>query len=106
VIRRLEETAARSQAGLRTQLGSWRRAGSVRRFTPFWIFNGIAVDATPAAVAAIAARPEVLRVTLDEAEVTLADATPEPNVTLVNAPVLWNEGFHGEGIVVASLDTG
>jgi subtilisin family serine protease len=106
VIRRLEETADRSQAGLRTQLGSWRRAGSVRRFTPFWIFNGIAVDATPAAVAAIAARPEVLRVTLDEAEVTLADATPEPNVTLVNAPVLWNEGFHGEGIVVASLDTG
>jgi serine protease AprX len=106
VIRRLEETADRSQAGLRTQLGSWRRAGSVRRFTPFWIFNGIAVDATPAAVASIAARPEVLRVTLDEAEVTLADATPEPNVTVVNAPVLWNQGFRGEGVVVASLDTG
>ena len=48
----------------------------------------------------------MLRVTLDEAEVTLADATPEPNVALVSAPVLWNQGFRGEGVVVASLDTG
>jgi subtilase family protein len=106
VIRRLDKVADRSQAALRTQLGSWRRTGRVRHFTPFWIFNGIAVDATPATVAAIAARPDVLRVTLDETEVTLADATPEPNVTLVNAPALWNQGFHGEGVVVASLDTG
>ena len=80
VIRRLEEVADRSQAELRTQLGSWRRTGGVRRFTPYWIFNGIGVDATPAVVAAIAARPEVLRVTLDYADVTLADATLQPNV--------------------------
>jgi subtilisin family serine protease len=106
VIQRLDEVADRSQAGLRTRLGSWRADGSVRRFTPFWIIDGIAVQGTPAVVAAIAARPEVLSVTLDENEAMLADAAPEPNVALVNAPSLWNHGFRGEGIVVASLDTG
>jgi subtilisin family serine protease len=106
VIQRLDEVSDRSQAGLRAQLGSWRSAGTVRRFTPFWIFDGIAVEATPAAVAAIAARPDVLKVTLDENEATLADASPEPNVALVNAPALWSQGFRGEGVVVASLDTG
>jgi len=106
VIRRLQGMADRSQAGLRVQLTSWRAAGLVRRFTPFWIIDGIAVEATPTAIAAIAARPEVLSVTLDENAAELADSTPEPNVDLVKAPVLWGKGLHGEGVVVASLDTG
>ncbi len=46
------------------------------------------------------------KVALDAYEATLADATPEPNVALVNAPSLWNDGFRGEGVVVATLDTG
>lgn len=105
-IIRLQGVADRSQAALISQLRSWRAAGLVRRFTPFWIFNGIAVEATPAAVDAIGARPEVARVALDTYEATLADATPEPNVALVGAPTLWNAGFRGEGVVVATLDTG
>jgi subtilisin family serine protease len=105
-IIRLQDVADRSQAGLMAQLRSWRAAGLVRRFTPFWIFNGIAVRATPAAVDAIGARPDVAKVSLDTYEATLADATPEPNVALVNAPVLWGDGFRGEGVVVATLDTG
>jgi serine protease AprX len=105
-ILRLQGVAERSQTDLQTQLRSWRTSGIVRRFTPFWIFNGIAVQATPAAVRAIAARSEVAKVTLDAYEVTLADATPESNVTLVNAPTLWSKGYRGEGVVVASLDTG
>ena len=30
----------------------------------------------------------------------------QPNVALVNAPALWDLGFRGEGVVVASMDTG
>ena len=105
-IFRLQGVADRSQADLRAQLKSWHATGLVRRFTPFWIFNGIAVQATPAAVNAIGARPEVAKVALDSYEATLADVTPEPNVALVNAPTLWNQGFHGDGVVVATLDTG
>ena len=106
VIRRLEEVADRTQAGLRVTLASWRRAGVVHDVKPFWIFNGIAVEATPDAIAALAARPDVSRVALDDAKVTLADAVPEPNVSIVTAPSLWDQGFHGDGVVVASLDTG
>ena len=31
---------------------------------------------------------------------------PEPNITAVNAPALWSLGDTGQGIVVASLDSG
>jgi len=35
-----------------------------------------------------------------------ASTLPEPNVALVNAPALWGMGYTGQGVVVASLDTG
>ena len=31
---------------------------------------------------------------------------PEPNIVLVNAPALWGQGFYGQGVVVASMDSG
>ena len=30
----------------------------------------------------------------------------EPNIGMVNAPALWDRGFRGQGVVIASMDTG
>jgi subtilisin family serine protease len=81
--------------------------------------------ATPGAIRALAAQPGIARITPDpDPDVPLvlldnpkstraapeqpaaAAATPEPNVALVNAPALWGMGYTGQGVVIASLDTG
>jgi len=33
-------------------------------------------------------------------------SNPEPNLSVVNAPALWNLGLYGQGIVVANMDSG
>ena len=38
---------------------------------------------------------------------TAASSAPtEPNIALVNAPALWAQGYTGQGVVVANLDSG
>jgi len=139
VIESLQALAARQQAGLLAAANAFQAQGQVERVIPFWIFNGVSLQATPAAILALAARPEVARITPDpdpNAPIVLLDdhaanntqsyktasqrhwavelpallgpasTLPEPNVALVNAPALWGMGYTGQGVVVASLDTG
>jgi subtilisin family serine protease len=75
------------------------------------VFNGLALTAEPDVIREIAARPEVARVTLDAVILAptapaAAAASPEPNLSVINAPAVWNLGYRGQGIVVANLDTG
>src|SRR6266511_1249482 len=112
VYRTKTEQAARSQAGLRRLLTE-RKAD----FTPFWIVDTVKVTADAALVAEIAARPEVKIVDADQpvvlpVPVRGTSLAPGPggiewNVDRVNAPRVWHQlGVHGEGITVASIDTG
>ena len=83
----------------------------VTDITPFWIFNGFAITASPEVIARLAVSPDVLRVTSDDvaiapAGVVTASADVEANLAIVNAPALWSLGWRGQGIVVANLDTG
>ena len=139
VIESLQALAARQQAGLLAAANAFQAQGQVERVIPFWIFNGVSLQATPAAILALATRPEVAHITPDpdpNAPIVLLDdhaanntqsyktasqrhwavelpallgpasTLPEPNVALVNAPALWGMGYTGQGVVVASLDTG
>jgi subtilisin family serine protease len=112
VERALHSEAERSQAPLLRYLAARRSAGRVQRVTPLWIFNGALVRAKPDVVRELAARPDVLAVEPSRdlhASKSLADGgsgSPEPNVSVVNAPALWDLGYRGQGTVVASLDTG
>jgi len=110
VVQSLRRTAGDTQARLRGLLETRRAQGLVAEVSPFWVFNGLAVTATPDVVREIAGLPEVRRVTADaeiEAEATTETAAlPQPNLSLVNAPALWDLGYTGAGIVVAGLDTG
>jgi len=115
VVGVLRRTAQATQAPFRAMLARQRLVGDVDRVTYFWIFNGLAVTATPDVILELASRPEVRSVTLDRAfsapnpSATAAAQSVSPveqNVLLINAPPLWDLGFQGQGIVVANMDTG
>ncbi|MFI1399747.1 S8 family serine peptidase [Streptomyces sp. NPDC020681] len=103
--------AKTSQAPLKALL---ERAGV--RHQSFWIANTIKVTAGKALAEQIAARPEVAALEADD-PITIPDPLPgtdEPrldavewNVDRINAPKVWSElGVRGDGVVVASIDSG
>lgn len=77
-----------------------------------WINNSLAVIASPEIVRELAARPEVESVRLEEVirmpRVTSTQVTgpAELNIKLVNAPALWAMGVTGQGVTVATMDSG
>lgn len=117
VYNTLTQHAARTQAGLRSEL----EARGVS-YQSFWAANMIVADADRAFVESLAARSDVARIDsnnpvrwIEEPEVAKAGVKPAapdgPNaiewgVTNVNAPSVWGAGFTGAGIVVGNLDTG
>jgi hypothetical protein len=111
VYERLKSTAESSQAALQAFL---RNRGA--SFQSFWIANAIKVSADAATFDAAAARPEVDKIIADK---TYAISPVSPGVTQaaintvewgvdrIKAPQVWSTfGDHGEGIVVATIDTG
>ncbi|GGK65460.1 hypothetical protein Sme01_24310 [Sphaerisporangium melleum] len=113
-FRTLRATAERSQKGLRSFL---RESGAA--FTPYWLVNSVLVrGADPGLVRRLAERPDVARVrpagtvSLPEPVATAeavarAAAGVEWGVDRVGAPRVWSElGTRGEGIVVATIDSG
>ncbi len=114
VITALRDHASITQRGLRALLETRRSQGRVSRILPFWVFNGLAVTATPDVIRELAAHPDVFSITPDEISIVpvaesvsaAASNPPSPNLTLINAPALWSMGYFGQGVVVANLDTG
>ena len=109
----LRIAASTAQAALLDELD--RRGATYRAF---WVVNAIALLASPELLAWLAGQPEVLSVESDRtfaaslepppsaADQATAAAGVEPNLTQVHAPDLWSLGIRGQGIVVASADTG
>jgi subtilisin family serine protease len=125
VIEALQNYAAASQSGLLAQASALQAAGQVGQVTPLWIMNGLSIQATAAGIRTLAGRPEVALVRpdpdpdfkivpLDDFQEPFSLSSPpapaagdvQPNISLVNAPALWDLGISGQGVVVASLDTG
>jgi subtilisin family serine protease len=104
ILRRLREHAAADQAPVRTLIDGEAARGRVRAVTPLWIANSIALEATAPVIRAVALIPRVARISLDRK--LLAPAMVEPGVALAKAPEVWSTGSSGQGVVVASLDTG
>ncbi len=82
-----------------------------KKMVPLWIVNGIAATLPAGTIAQIADFPGVGFVDLDyiiEAPpMTLATTAPvEWNISAIKIHDLWESGFTGKGVVVASMDTG
>ena len=117
VYNTLTQHAERTQRPLRAFLDTRHIA-----YQSFWAANMIAATVDRAQLEALAARDDVARIdsnvatrSIDEADLGHAvptqsridaPASVEWNVTNVNAPQLWAQGFTGVGIVVGVIDTG
>ena len=114
VVKGLQARAEASQRGVRAWLDKRQASGQVREVIPLWIANALAVTATPDVIRDLAARPDVLRITPNEqfhaptarAAESSAEMAIEPNLAAIHAPALWALGILGQGVVVASMDTG
>jgi len=110
VIETLQNQAVSSQASIIAALFDGQRKGLVNNVTPFWIFNGLAVTARGAVIQELAKRPDVISITPDAIDIIPVGSpsmtAPSANLTAINAQALWNMGFYGQGVVVASLDSG
>jgi len=122
VVSTLKATAQRTQANLITYLESAQSAGQVASYTPFWIFNGIAVQAQPAIIQELAHRPEIASIQLDHYRQWLPNtsAISNPATSILQTPTATEWGVErvradqvwaslhisGTGAVVAGMDTG
>ncbi|MFM8319393.1 MAG: hypothetical protein ACKOC5_00645, partial [Chloroflexota bacterium] len=117
---RLRAYARRSQARLAGRLAALQAAGQASAPTLFWIFNGFALNASPAALAELAGYPEVADITPDALDLRPAGLPPaaarparsaaageaQESLHQVRAVDLWRLGARGQGVVVALLDSG
>jgi subtilisin family serine protease len=107
VVGALRRTATTSQALIVRSLRELESRGLARVRTRLWIVDAIVIEATPQVLTDLEARADVEAVVPDASlPIEPAGLPTEPNVSLIRAPQMWDLGFQGEGIVVASLDTG
>jgi len=106
VIRALQATANATQGQLIGFLATRKSQGLVESYMPFWVFNGFSVTATGSVISELAEQSDVYSISSDDLQIVPTYGTPEPNVSLINAPALWSQGYTGQGVVVASMDTG
>jgi bacillopeptidase F len=112
----LRDAAQKAQAPARSLLAG-RGIGHAKTL---WLINALALEAPAAVIRELAALPGVLSIGID-APVLGPEVTKSPqpngteavnagpvewNIARIGAPEVWDLGFTGAGIVVASLDTG
>jgi subtilisin family serine protease len=108
MIRALKQNADRSHVPLRAFLRSKGKAKSIHEL---WLINGLAVTLPAVIVPQLLNWSGVENVKLDGTisapAVTQANAgETEWNIQALLAPELWNLGYTGQNVVIASMDTG
>ncbi len=119
VVSALQTTAQRTQADIIAYLEQQKSAGQVADYTPYWIFNGLAVTGDLETLLALADRPEVEKIRANhKRELPRPPSVPpnsggevggvvEWNIARVRADEVWRDlDIAGEGVVVANMDTG
>ncbi|MYL40397.1 S8 family serine peptidase [Virgibacillus massiliensis] len=118
VLTELKETSLDTQQNVRQFLAEEAKKGNVESFKSYHIVNGMAVTATKDTANKIAGFEEVEKVLPNEtrelftavrqdAEAPASRiANVEWNVERIGAPAVWDMGFDGSGVTVASIDTG
>jgi subtilisin family serine protease len=108
LLKALKNKAEKTQKNLTNYL----KLNRVNKIKSFWVFNGLAATVKARMITKIALLADVESVSLD-ATITLpepqtsADTGPTGwNISMIRAPELWALGFNGDGVVVASMDTG
>ncbi len=115
VILSLKSSALKRQRTIVDLLNKERTLGQVESYTPFWIFNGLCLKATPEVVKKLALRDDVKLITEDfpipvpsfiESSPLQSDTDHSWNIEKIRAQEVWDMGYDGSGVVVGILDTG
>lgn len=110
VIDALKQHARGRQAQALALLENGRLQGQVDQFISLWVTNEISVTASPEFIQQLAGRSDVEAILPDAIDIVPAavpfDVVPEANLSSINAPALWGLGFQGQGVVVATMDSG
>lgn len=107
ILKALRNNAEFSQRDLKALL----RRRRARRMKSLWLINGIAVTARADVIRELARLPQVARIRLDRA-IPLSEVIPTVaavagwNIDAVRATELWDLGYRGQGVVVATMDSG
>ena len=110
VFEKLRATADQTQPPIR----KWLEAGGIAH-QPFWIANTILIDGNLDIAVLLAERDDIARL-VDNPQVRMespalssplkATTAIEWGISKIRAHEVWSAGFTGQGIVVASADTG
>ncbi len=121
VSRELKAFSKTQQKDLLSFLDRQEKSMQVNQVKPLWIVNLVNCYATVEVIRQLEEFPGVERVDYDKVQQILdtgwetspvmsADKLNPPdiawNINLIGAPQVWEDGYTGEGIVVAVLDTG
>ena len=121
VVNELKNFSQTAQHDLLNYLENKTYNGEAKIIYRFWIANMVTCLASESVIYELAERTDVARIDIDEERNLLIDEpTPKGipvdpladideityNVLKVNAPDVWAEGFTGQGVVVAVIDTG
>lgn len=76
-----------------------------------WIASSVSADVTAAMIDQLLAQPDIIQIRPDsvvDSPFPMAGSSqaPEWNIDAVGVPPLWQSGYQGGSVVVASLDTG
>lgn len=117
VVETLKRQAGDSQYELLRLLEEMERYGMVEEVHPFWIANAVSCLANKTAIRDLASRNDILSIGFCEQALWIfeneAVATTKgdgreitENLLQVNAPQVWEQGYTGQGVLVAIIDTG
>lgn len=120
VIEELRKFSSNEQAAMLDFLNSRKSLEQVKDVKTFWMVNLIHCQAKPSVINELLNWEEIAQIDIaiernvlstesdDEGHTGEADksANPSWNISLVNAPEAWQEGYTGRNVIVAILDTG
>jgi subtilisin family serine protease len=124
VTKEMKQFALASQGAIIDLLRREEALGNVRRVRSLWASNVVRAEANPATIAKLAQLESVARIELVRYENalleqrqpnlgTVENLMPQPlmpdtvwNITLVDAPCAWAQGYRGQNVIVGHFDTG
>ena len=116
VVNELKSFTEASQYDLRVELNELEQQGLVSSVHSLWSANAIYFTTTEEVVQSLAKRPDIESITpvrqylwIPETETsneTHPSAWIAPNLTQVNAHQVWGQGYMGQGVVIAVIDSG
>ena len=121
VVESLQDMARLTQPALLSEIDSLKTSGLVDSSKAFWIANLVRIEARPEAIELLSQRQDVGHIYLDypielikptdvgpvePPQSNSRGANPTSGLLAIRADEAWAMGYDGDGILVATLDTG